>query len=179
MVSQQQINEWKKEHGDILHVPFSDGKSCYLKTPTRKILGLAYAKGARDPLASAEVILKNCWLGGDEEIKTETGYLVGLSDVATELSEVVPVEVTLQQEGGFMFEFADTKMCFIKAPDRNQASLAMVAGRRDPISMVESILASCWLEGDDEIKTGTGYLLSLVEKIDELLQVKTAQVKKI
>lgn len=178
MVSQQQINDWKAKHGDILHVPFDDGKSCYLTIPTRKILGLAYAKGAKDPLGSAEVIVKNCWLGGDPEIQTEAGYLIGISEVTQELSDAKAVEVHLTSTG-FLFDFEDGLMCEIKTPDRNQASLAMMAGRRDPMAMVESILQSCWMSGDERIKTGTGYLITLVQKVDEILAVKTAQVKKI
>jgi|GEM_PF-820865 len=178
MVSQKQIEKWKEEHGEVLHLPFGDGKECYLKQPDRRVLGLAYAKGAKDPLASAEVLLNNCWLAGDEEVKTGVGYLLAISDLANEIAGRVNVEA-VEFANEIHFQFENGKNCVIRRPNRQQASEAMLAARRDPISMVESFLRNCWESGDLEIKTNVGYLISLVQEVDRILEVKTVQVKKI
>lgn len=177
-VTRTQIDGWKKQYGDILHIPFSDGKECYLKQPDRRVLGLAYSKGARDPLAVAEVILANCWLGGDEDVKTGNGYLVAIQDMANEIAGRVEVE-TQSYAQSVKLNFADGKACMLNFPTRQQASEIMIAARKDPFAMVEKAIQFCWARGDEEIKTSAGHLLSMLQVIDELLQVKTAQVKKI
>lgn len=177
-VTKTQIEAWKKQHGDILHIPFSDGKECYLKQPDRRVLGLAYSKGAKDPLAVAEVILANCWLGGDEDVKTGNGYLVAIQDLANEIAGRVEVE-THKFVDCVKLRFEDGKACTLNFPTRPQASEIMVAARKDPFAMVEKAIQFCWKAGDEEIKTSAGHLLSMLQVIDELLEVKTAQVKKI
>ncbi|GHV11720.1 hypothetical protein FACS1894162_7350 [Bacteroidia bacterium] len=42
---------------------------CYLHRPDRKALSAASVIGKTDPLKYNEILLNNCWLGGDEEIK--------------------------------------------------------------------------------------------------------------
>lgn len=39
----------------------------------------------------------------------------------------------------------------LKKPGRKELGLAYASGR-DPLAMAESLIKSCWLEGDDEIK---------------------------
>lgn len=39
----------------------------------------------------------------------------------------------------------------LKKPGRRELGLAMAAGK-DPLQMAESLIKSCWLEGDEEIK---------------------------
>lgn len=68
-VTKEQIQEWKKKYGKVFKIS-CDGKVCYLKPPTRKILGYASVAGKEDPLKFNEVILRDCWLDGDEEIRT-------------------------------------------------------------------------------------------------------------
>lgn len=39
----------------------------------------------------------------------------------------------------------------LKKPGRRELGLAMASGK-DPLQMAESLIKSCWLEGDEEIK---------------------------
>ncbi len=75
-VTKAQIDIWKKKHGDI-HKLIVDDKEAYLHKPDRNTLRLALSKAATDPLGMAEVVLDNCWLGGDDEIKTDDSYFLG------------------------------------------------------------------------------------------------------
>ncbi|MDY3512960.1 hypothetical protein JSO59_001320 [Riemerella anatipestifer] len=77
-VTQEQINEWKQKHGEIFKITVED-KVCYLKSPDRKIMGLATSMGANEPIKFNEMVLNQCWLGGDEEIKTNDAYFFGAS----------------------------------------------------------------------------------------------------
>ena len=70
-VSQEQIDAWKKQHGEIYAIKV-DGKTAYLKKPDRKTLSFASVAGQKDPMKFNEIILENCFIGGDEEIKKDT-----------------------------------------------------------------------------------------------------------
>ncbi len=67
----EKIAALKKEHGKIMLLEVGD-KSAILKQPDRTVLGLAMSK--RDPLKMVEVVLDNCWIDGDAEIRTDASY---------------------------------------------------------------------------------------------------------
>ncbi len=67
-VDQKQVDAWKEKHGEVYKINVGD-KVCYLKEPSRKALSFAAAAGQTDPLRYNEIILKDCWLAGDEEIQ--------------------------------------------------------------------------------------------------------------
>lgn len=64
------IAAWKKKHGDVFAYEV-DGKTCYLHRPGRDVIAAASVVGKEDPFKFAEVILTNCWLGGDEELRDD------------------------------------------------------------------------------------------------------------
>ena len=68
--TQAKIEEWKKTHGDVWRITV-DGRECYLKPPSRRTLGYASMAAKENPLKFNEIILRDCWLAGDEEIKTD------------------------------------------------------------------------------------------------------------
>ena len=51
---------------------------------------MSYASsiGTKDPIKFNEVILKSCWLGGDEVIKTDDALFMGVSQVLAEVIQV-------------------------------------------------------------------------------------------
>ncbi len=87
MDMEQKIKEWKAKYGDVFRIDI-DGKTCYLKHPSRKALGYASIAGKNDPLKFNEVILNDCWLGGDEEIKTDDALFLGVAAKIGELIEL-------------------------------------------------------------------------------------------
>lgn len=80
----EQIDTWRKLHSEVLEYS-CDGKVCYLRRPTRKVLGLASVSSAGDPIAYNEVVINNCWLGGDDDLRLKDEYFLGLSGYASEL----------------------------------------------------------------------------------------------
>ena len=88
----EQIEAWKREHGDVFIATVGDSV-CYLKKPSRKALGYASFASKNNPLNFNEVILKDCWLGGDESIKTDDAKFLGVSAVLTDLIEVKEAEI--------------------------------------------------------------------------------------
>jgi len=90
--TKEQIAEWKAKHGDIFLIKVED-KACYLRKPSRKVLGYASVAGKDNPLKFNEVILNDCWLNGDEEIKTNDDLFLSISPKLTELIEVKEAEL--------------------------------------------------------------------------------------
>ena len=88
----EQIEAWKKQHGVIYAATVGDG-ICYLKKPSRKVLGYASFASKNNPLNFNEVILNDCWLGGDESIRTDDAKFLGVSGVLAELIEVKEAEL--------------------------------------------------------------------------------------
>lgn len=86
-ITQEQIDAWKKEHNDVFKIEVG-GKTCYVKSPDRKTMSYASNIGTKDPIKFNEVILRNCWLGGDEEIKTDDALFLGAGTVLAEIIQV-------------------------------------------------------------------------------------------
>lgn len=71
----EQIAAWKETHGSVLGIKVknNDGSTsvCYLKPADRNVSSLAYTHIANKKMIEAGgVFIANCWLGGDERIKT-------------------------------------------------------------------------------------------------------------
>ncbi len=90
--TEAQIKEWKNKYGDVFEVLVED-KKCYLRKPDRKILGLATSVGQKNPMKFNEVILHNCWLAGDEEIKTDDDYFLGVGAKLETLIQIKEAEI--------------------------------------------------------------------------------------
>lgn len=84
---EQKIEEWKAKYGNVYKVEV-DGHEAYLKSPSRKALGAAVVMGKSDPMKHNEVLLANCWIEGDEEIKTDDALFLGVSGQLAELIEI-------------------------------------------------------------------------------------------
>lgn len=91
-VTKKQIDAWKAEHGDIAAIKVGD-KTAYLKKPSRQTISYATQVGQKDPLAFNEAILKQCWLGGDEEILTDVGLFMSVSPHLTRLINIQEAEL--------------------------------------------------------------------------------------
>ncbi len=86
-IEKEQIEKWKKQHGKVFEITVDD-KHGYLKKPDRNVIKLAYSRIAvQDPIGACEVVLQNCWLGGDEELKGDD-YIGGMVAPITELLNI-------------------------------------------------------------------------------------------
>jgi len=91
-VSLEQVAMWKNAYRDVFEVKAS-GKVCYLKRPDRRTLQAADAVGSSDPMRYNEILLDNCWLGGDSEIKTNDLYFLETVPVLAELVDFGRAEI--------------------------------------------------------------------------------------
>ena len=82
------IEKWKKDHGKVFQITVED-KTGYYKKPDRKTLGAAMKFGQGDPMKFNETLAQNCWLGGDEEMRSNDDYFLA---AATQFGELVTVK---------------------------------------------------------------------------------------
>jgi len=92
LATDKQIAEWKKKHGDIFKVEVEDS-ICYLKKPDRKTMSYVATLG-NNPVRANEALLENCWLGGDNDIKTNDEKFFGVSSKLNEIVEIKDAEIT-------------------------------------------------------------------------------------
>lgn len=78
----------------------------------------------------------------------------------------------------FMVE-VDGHTAYLKRPDRKTLGAAAVIGQNDPMKYNETILNNCWIEGDEAIKKEDALFLGVSGQLAEIIEVKTATLKKL
>lgn len=91
-VSDEQIQQWKKEFGNVWEVSV-ENSVCYLKKASRATLRAALTFLEKDKLKYMEVIIANCWLAGDESIKTDDDKFYSLTSVVPDLTQAKEAEI--------------------------------------------------------------------------------------
>jgi hypothetical protein len=91
--SKEQIDGFKKKHGEVFKISVESGESCLLRKPNRKELSYASMAGKNDPLKFNEMILNACWLAGDEAIKSDDTLFLSASAKIADIIEVKQAEL--------------------------------------------------------------------------------------
>lgn len=71
------------------------------------------------------------------------------------------------------------KICYLRNPERSEISYATAASATDPLKFNESLTESCWLAGDEIIKTHGGLSLSLGNKLSEIIGMVEVKLEKL
>lgn len=79
------LDELKAKHGTVFVLEVED-KKAVLKKPSRA--QISYALSVKEPVKVGETLLNNCWVEGDEEIRTNDDYFFGAIGSMSELIEV-------------------------------------------------------------------------------------------
>lgn len=82
----ERIAELKAQYPNGIYLIEADGFKAIVRSPKRQELGYAATVGKNDPLKFNEVILKKCWLEGDQEIQTDDRIFMS---VANQLDTIV------------------------------------------------------------------------------------------
>lgn len=79
---------------------------------------------------------------------------------------------------GELFEITvEDKSCILHRPTRKDLSYASAV--KDPIKMSEVMLNVLWVAGDEEIKEDDSLFLAAIQKMQDILEVKEAEIKKL
>lgn len=91
-VAQEQIDAWKAQYGDVYSITTEDAQEslhvCYLKKPKRKHISAATIAGKVDPLKFNETLMRECWLGGSEAIRTDDDMFMAAGGVLTDIVQI-------------------------------------------------------------------------------------------
>ena len=83
-----------------------------------------------------------------------------------------------KQKHGDLFEISvEEKSCILHRPTRKDLSFVSVV--KDPIKMSEAMLNQLWVAGDEEIKTDDALFLAAIQKMQNVREVKEAEIKKL
>lgn len=72
----------------------------------------------------------------------------------------------------------ENSYAYLRKPNRKELGAASTMGATDPLAFNESLLADCWLAGDENIKTDDELFLAACQVLPTLLEAKTAALKK-
>lgn len=90
--TQEQIEAWKKEHGQVHKITAEDENlAAYCRRPKRK--EMSFLGQIKDPIKFNEKLLDVCWIAGDQEIKTDDNVFLGLSEKIPMLLEYSQVKL--------------------------------------------------------------------------------------
>lgn len=97
-VTKTQIEEWKKKYGKVLSCTATNDEggeeTAYFRPVDRTTLSYAITlqKQNKD-VEMVEHVVKECWIGGSEKFKTELPYIIGATQVVSELMQVKQVQI--------------------------------------------------------------------------------------
>lgn len=79
---------------------------------------------------------------------------------------------------GSLFEISiEGKSCILHTPTRKDLSYASVV--KDPIKLSEVMIKQLWVDGDIELLEQDDLFMAVVAKLEDVLKVKEAQIKKL
>jgi hypothetical protein len=88
-----QIKAWKAQYGANSISKISiDGKACYMRKPDRNIIEMLSKATSRQ----GEILVDNCWLGGDEEMRKDDEMFFALVEKTNNLIQKKVAEVEKQ-----------------------------------------------------------------------------------
>lgn len=89
------------------------------------------------------------------------------------------IEELKKKHGDVFLVTAGDMSCLLKKPTRDNLAHAMAVSKTDPLKMTEVILANTWLAGDENIKSDLGALVGISTQIDQILEIKNSEIKKV
>ena len=71
----------------------TESVKCWLKMPSRKVIDMATSVAGKAPLKFGAIILENCWLGGDERIKTDDELFMAANGILGDLIKIKTAKI--------------------------------------------------------------------------------------
>lgn len=181
MPSSSQVEAFKKEHGQIHRITVGDS-FCIVRHPKIVDVSMATAfstqkDGTVDEYISGKTYLENCWLMGDESIKTDVSKIKEAGKVMNRLFQKLPYSLDEQIVDGKFLNSVDDKtrallskekvikvlsvvvsdeeikVGYFRIPDEVIRDMAMA--NSDFLVKGQVYAEKCFIAGDDEILNGS------------------------
>lgn len=91
----EQIEAWKREYEFVYKYTSNDGRVAYFRNPTLQILDACKTLAGGSSMKFNELLMNNCWLGGDEELRKHDKYKMGIFEWLPDI--IVKVEGQLER----------------------------------------------------------------------------------
>ena len=182
--SEEQIALWQEKYGvgNIAELHY-EGRFCYLTDPSLDLHKMKILIGARRKSVGAlvDAMVANCWLGGDEEFKTDEALKQGIEDQVDDIMELPDHETTELENGNVSITVNDFTIEVRKAT-RNDLRYAEDRDK-DNKPLVKSIFLLERLAVDAEVlkvlRSKVREYLSVLFAIQDLKDKKRVEVKKL
>lgn len=179
--TEEQIQEWKKEYGDIYCIETDNGQIAYLSDPMRKLVVMKALLAAilKGTFEFVDTLINNCWIAGDTTIKSDDKVKAGLYDQVKDIIEIPDADVqfadgkaTITVEGKSIIVRLASRQEIKYAEDRNKGSKPLDT----QIYLLEKIADPTEL---DEWRKNTKLYIGLLKAIDEVKDKTYVSVKKL
>lgn len=183
--SKKQIEDWKKEHGNIYMIFSEGGKTAIVSDPTQRVDVMKMAIAAIRKSGSlgrgyaiAEVVLNNCWVAGDECVKTDPARIEGCGKQIDDLVDIPEYEMV--KSDGRATVSAGGKTVVLRYAERTDVKKAeSLNPQGKPLETEAHLLGMVALEGLEEAKQDKRAYLGLLLAVEELKNQKYTDIKKL
>ena len=178
--TKEQIQEWKAKHTDLYCLSTED-QECIIFSPFDNLTIMKYAFStlmSDDKMGFVDVILNNCFLHGDESLKKDDAFKMGIYE---QLNEVVDVpEFDVQPEGENFIVTVEGKSCKLRGITRED--IRWTEKRNKAIKPFEGnilLVDRLAVEGVDEFKKEGRLYFALLMAVHQCKGKKEVEVKKL
>jgi hypothetical protein len=179
-ITQEQIAELKAKHGRIYKLVAENGMTCILKDPLSdfKIVKAAFSALNKNSILFVQTILSNCFLTGDEAIKTDESIQIGLVDQINELIDIPEAEIERIAQGftvtveGFTVNLRAAKRDDISSSEQRNSG-------REPFMTNKYILDKIALCDLKPIESNCRAYIGLLTAIDKVKEKTIVSVEKL
>ena len=91
-LTDEQIADFKAKHGEVIEAKF-EGSVGYFKRADRQVMRMAMPFLNTDRIKYMEIIIENCWLAGDEKMKTDDDAFFALTDAVPDITAKKSAEI--------------------------------------------------------------------------------------
>jgi hypothetical protein len=104
-----------------------------------------------------------------------------MEKVLTMTGEATPEQVEAwKKKHGRVFQLKTCESVgYLKKPGRSELSYAGKVGAQNPLDFSEAILQSCWLGGDETIKSNDEKFLAVSSQLEKVISVAEAEIKEL
>ncbi len=89
------------------------------------------------------------------------------------------IEEWKKKHGAIYSVEVDGHVCYLKKPDRAAMAYASAALKEGPFQYAESIVDNCRIGGSDIFDKDDEYFLAVMQKAEELIEIKKAEIVKL
>jgi hypothetical protein len=178
--TKEQVAEWRKKYSSA-HSLSSEGKECIIFSPFDdiRVMKMAFASlMGEDKIAFVDAIINNCFLWGDESVKTDDQFKAGVYE---DLNDIVNIpEFDLNKEGDNYLITVEGKSCKVKGATRQDLKWAEKRNKQQkPFETNIYLVERLALEGVDEFRKEGRLFFALLMAINQCKQKKEVEVKKL